>query len=145
MSKKASLEQSYLVLVHFLMMSKHRIIELGKDYGLTAMQAMTLFLLEEHRAMHELKTIFNCDASNITGLVDALEAKGLASRSDDPNDRRITLVRLSPKGAKVRASLLTRAIDESQLLANLTASEQNELIRLLAKITNERVAERAVA
>lgn len=137
MTKQASLEQSYLVLVHFLMMSKHRIIELGREYGLTAMQAMTLFLLERHRAMHELKAVFNCDASNITGLVDGLEAKGLATRYEDPHDRRIKLVQLSAKGSKMRTALLTRAVDESRLLANLSDSEKTELIRLLAKITDD--------
>lgn len=140
MNQKESLKRSYLVLVHFLMMSKHRIIELGKEYGLTAMQAMTLFMLERHRAMHELKTIFNCDASNITGLIDGLEAKGLATRYDDPSDRRIKLVKLSAKGDKVRSALLTRAIEESQLLANLSEPEQIELIRLLGKITDGEAA-----
>ncbi|HVX47964.1 MAG TPA: MarR family transcriptional regulator [Candidatus Saccharimonadales bacterium] len=135
-SQDTSLERSYLIFFHFLMMSKHRVIELGKEYDLTAMQAMTLFLLEEHRAMHELKTIFNCDASNITGLVDGLEAKGLATRYEDPNDRRIKLIRLSKKGDKVRASLLSRAVRESQLLANLDEDEQRQLINLLAKATD---------
>lgn len=139
-SQDTSLERSYLIFFHFLMMSKHRIIELGKEYGLTAMQAMTLFLLEEHRAMHELKTVFNCDASNITGLVDGLEAKGLATRYEDPKDRRIKLIRLSKEGESVRASLLARAVNESQLFSNLNEDEQRQLIDLLAKVTDGRAA-----
>lgn len=137
-SQDISLERSYLIFFHFLMMAKHRVIDLGKENGLTAMQAMTLFLLDEHRAMHELKTVFNCDASNITGLVDGLEAKGLATRYEDPNDRRIKLIRLSKKGEKVRASLLYRVVHESQLLSNLNEDEQRQLIYLLDKVTDGR-------
>ena len=135
-SQDTSLERSYLIFFRFLMMSKHRVIELGKEYGLTSMQAMTLFLLDENRAMHELKTVFNCDASNITGLVDGLEAKGLATRYEDAKDRRIKLIRLSEKGEKVRGSLLYQAVHESQLLANLDEDEQKQLIDLLAKMTD---------
>lgn len=139
-SHETSLEKSYLILFHFLMMSKHRVIELGKEYDLTAMQVMTLFLLEKNRAMHELKTVFNCDASNITGLVDGLEAKGLATRDEDPNDRRIKLVHLSKKGEEMRTSLLSRAIRESQLLSNLSDEEQRQFIDLLVKITDDHKA-----
>ena len=139
-SHDISLEKSYLILFRFLMMSKHRVIELGSEYSLTAMQTMTLFVLERDLAMHELKTVFNCDASNITGLVDGLEAKGLATRYEDPKDRRIKLIRLSEKGEEVRASLLYRAVQESQLLSNLDEKEKRQLIELLAKVTDGHAA-----
>lgn len=122
------------------MMSKHRVIELGNEYALTAMQTMTLFVLERDLAMHELKNVFNCDASNITGLVDGLESKGLATRYEDPKDRRIKLIRLSKKGEEVRTSLLYRAVQESQLLSNLDKDEQRQLIDLLAKVTDGHIA-----
>ena len=136
MSRQSTLEQSYLVLVKFLMLSKRRILELGAEYGLNGMQAMMIFLLDVPRPMHSFKTIFNCDASNITGLVDALEQKKLASRYEDLNDRRIKMVKLVAKGEKVRAGLVKRsATQDSPLLSKLSAAELETLIKLLQKVT----------
>lgn len=38
------------------------------------------------------------DNSNLTRLVDRLEARGLVRRAPDPGDRRVTLVQLTPAG-----------------------------------------------
>lgn len=38
------------------------------------------------------------DNSNLTRLVDRLEARGLVRRAPDPRDRRVTLVQLTPTG-----------------------------------------------
>ena len=38
------------------------------------------------------------DNSNLTRLVDRLEARGLVRRAPDPRDRRVTLVQLTPEG-----------------------------------------------
>ncbi len=38
------------------------------------------------------------DNSNLTRLVDRLEARGLVRRAADPRDRRVTLVQLTPAG-----------------------------------------------
>lgn len=38
------------------------------------------------------------DNSNLTRLVDRLEARGLVRRAADPHDRRVTLVQLTPEG-----------------------------------------------
>src|SRR5580658_1613445 len=119
MSQAATLEQSYLVLVRFLMLSKHRVFELGADHDMTGMQAMMIFLLDEPRPMSDFKKIFNCDASNITGLVDGLEQKKLASRYEIQQDRRLKMVRLEAKGRQIRAALIQGLTHGSPLLARL--------------------------
>src|SRR5256885_761413 len=108
MPNATDLEQSYVILVKFLMLSKRRLIELGAEHDLTGMQAMMVFLLNEPRPMYSFKTIFNCDASNVTGLVDGLEQKQLASRYEDKRDRRIKMVKLDAKGRKIRAGMVKR-------------------------------------
>ncbi len=80
MSEQNGLEQSYMALIKFLMLSKHRLFELGALYHLTGMQAVMVFLLDEPRSMSSFAKFFNCDASNVTGLVDGLEQKKLAAR-----------------------------------------------------------------
>jgi DNA-binding MarR family transcriptional regulator len=134
-----STEDIFMVFIKFLMLSKHRIIELGAGYDLTAMQTLTLFLLDQPRPMHNFKKIFNCDASNITGLVDGLEQKRLVSRFEDPSDRRIKMVRLERRGREVRRALLrTLSRREGPLLSRLTPAELRTLIDLLQKLTLEK-------
>ncbi len=61
-----STEDAFIAFIKFLMLSKHRVIELGSKYGLTAMQTLTLFMLDRPCPMNALRKAFNCDASNIT-------------------------------------------------------------------------------
>jgi DNA-binding MarR family transcriptional regulator len=136
MSQQATLEQSYLVLVRFLLLSKHRVIELGAESGLTGMQTMMLFMLDHPCPMNNFKKVFNCDASNITGLVDGLEQKKLVSRYENRDDRRLKMVKLEGKGKRVRADLISRLTAHgSPLLSKLSPGEFRTFIKLLLKIT----------
>jgi DNA-binding MarR family transcriptional regulator len=134
----APVEDAYLVFIKFLMLSKHRVIELGSEYGLTAMQTLMLFLLDQPQPMHEIKKALNCDASNVTGLVDGLEQKELASRYASREDRRIKMVELSQHGRSMRGALLRQlGSQDSPLLSRLDPSEFSTFIGLLQKITQE--------
>src|SRR5688500_18682135 len=66
--------------------------------GLTAPQAMILMLLSEPMSMRQFAERMGCDASNVTGIVDRLEAKALVVRSGDPADRRVKRIARTPKG-----------------------------------------------
>jgi DNA-binding MarR family transcriptional regulator len=136
MAQQESLQKSYLVLFKFLMLSKRRVFELGANYGLTGMQTMMLVLLEHPRPMNNFRKVFNCDASNITGLVDGLEQKQLASRYEDSEDRRIKMVRLEPKGKRLRTAVMKRFTTlDSPLLSKLSPTELTTFVSLLEKIT----------
>ncbi|HVV25471.1 MAG TPA: MarR family transcriptional regulator [Candidatus Saccharimonadales bacterium] len=133
-----SAEESFIIFIKFLMLSKHRVIELGSKYELTAMQTLTLFLLDQPCPMHGLRKVFNCDASNITGLVDGLEQKELASRYEHPQDRRIKMVRLEERGREVRRALLRQlGKQDGPVWSRLTPAEYRTLIQLLQKVTQE--------
>jgi DNA-binding MarR family transcriptional regulator len=61
--------------------------------------------------MSEIAAVLHCDNSNVTGIVDGLEEKGLATRQASESDRRVKLIALTAEGRKVRA-VLTRAIEK---------------------------------
>jgi DNA-binding MarR family transcriptional regulator len=85
--------------------------------------------------MNSFTKIFNCDASNITGIVDGLEQKKLALRCEHPDDRRIKMIKLSAKGEKTRTALLRQlTAAEGPILSALTPREFNTFIKLLDKI-----------
>lgn len=137
MEQKLSLEQSYLALVEFLMLSKQRLLEIGTKYHLSGMQAITLLLLEKPRPMGNFRHIFNCDASNITGIIDGLEQKELVKRFEINSDRRVKMVKLLAYGKRVRTNILHQlTTDDQYILANLTPSEATSFIDLVQKITD---------
>jgi DNA-binding MarR family transcriptional regulator len=78
-----------------------------------------------------------CVRSNITQLIDRLEADGLVKRVDDPTDRRAVLAMATALGAE-RFAAATKAIDEVQTdLASRVAPEDREsFLRVLAVIRN---------
>lgn len=136
MSQIKTLEESYLALVEFLMLSKRVLHEVGSSYDLNGMQVITLIQLSEPRPMHHFTKFFNCDPSNTTSMVDYLESKDLVARTESPQDRRIKIVALRPKGKKVRTALLSGLTEHMAYpLSKLSPNESQEFIRLVEKIT----------
>ncbi|MFJ8164326.1 MarR family winged helix-turn-helix transcriptional regulator [Streptomyces sp. NPDC096136] len=67
-------------------------------YGLTSTQAKVLAQLEGPVPMRGLASLLACDASNVTGIVDRLEARGLVRREPEPRDRRVKNVVATAEG-----------------------------------------------
>jgi DNA-binding MarR family transcriptional regulator len=136
MTENDVLEAYCQALIEFLLLSKRNVLEISASCKLTLMQSMTLLLLSEPRPMHSFTTLFSCDASNITGIIDGLERKQLASRFEPTDDRRIKMVRLEPKGSATRAHFIAKLSGEkSYILSRLTTTEVDTFIKLLNKIT----------
>lgn len=73
--------------------------------------------------------------SNITLMVDRLEAKGLAKRIPDQRDRRVIRVRLTEQGLKLReAAVSGHNCYLRDLLAAVTDHETEQLLKLLNKV-----------
>ncbi len=73
--------------------------------------------------------------SNLTGIVDRLEEKGVVARERDARDRRIVRVRMTEKGARLYKNtipLFEKCI--AQFFAPLDKSQQKELSSLLRKL-----------
>src|SRR5438046_8258079 len=79
----------------------------GAEFDLSPVQCHVLHLIEPGRPlpMSRLADTLSCDASNVTGLVDRLESRGLVRRQPSPQGRRVTVLRLTPTGARLRAQL----------------------------------------
>lgn len=87
------------------------------EHGLTFMQGKMLSLLRRPMSMRALAELLGCDASNVTLIVDRLEARRLVHRQVDRNDRRIKNVVVTDEGVEVIR--LIRA----EMMSNLTALE----------------------
>ena len=118
--------------------AKHHMHEIAEKHGLTVMQSSMLAMLKdgEPLAMRVLSDSFMCDASNVTGLADRLEARGLVKRQDHPTDRRIKLIALTDDGAKLRDTILAEAMEVEATRINpvLNEDERATLLVHLQKI-----------
>lgn len=78
-----------------------------------------------------------CVKSNMTQLVDRLEADGLVARVDDPEDRRSVLAAITAEGRK-RYNLGVRALAEREreLFAEFNAEERKRLLSFLKRLVN---------
>jgi DNA-binding MarR family transcriptional regulator len=85
--------------------------------------------------MSDLRDALGVTATNITALVDALEADGLVERTPHPTDRRATLIQLTQKARNTISFGCTQFKDKvSELFADFTTAEQEQFFKLLMKM-----------
>ena len=113
---------------------RHHASELAAEFDLSFLQSRALWRLEQPLATGALAEQLGLDPSNITGVVDRLEARGLIERQPHPEDRRIKLLALTRAGRAIRADLDERLFTTVTLCEALSESEQHQLAALLTKI-----------
>ncbi|GAB2928766.1 MarR family winged helix-turn-helix transcriptional regulator [Streptomyces heilongjiangensis] len=104
-------------------------------HALTGAQARLLGLLSlEPLPMRQLAQKLRCEPSNVTGIVDRLEARGLVERRPDPKDRRVKLAAATPEGLRVARSLRESLDFAREPLAGLSTQERESLRHLLRRM-----------
>jgi DNA-binding MarR family transcriptional regulator len=108
------------------------------DVGLSLAKLAALNRLTEageSLPLGQLAERLSCVKSNVTQLVDRLEADGLVSRTGDPNDRRSRLAVLTDAGRKAYAKGSEIQVQtERELFGVLTEDESDTLHALLGKL-----------
>jgi DNA-binding MarR family transcriptional regulator len=91
----------------------------------------------ESLPMSALADALHCDNSNITGIVDRLEAAGLAERRADERDRRVKAVILTEKGEWLRVEIERRVGQPPPRLASLSDDDAVALRDILARALDD--------
>src|SRR5712671_106609 len=109
---------------------------LAAELELSPAQCHVLHLIEPGRPipMGQLAETLACDASNVTGLVDRLESRGLVRRRPSAADRRVKVLDLTPTGSRLRTLLLDRMTTPPATLRRLSIREQQALVRILTRL-----------
>lgn len=107
--------------------------EVAASVDLTPMQSRALHHLDEPCPMGDVADRLRCDASNVTGIIDRLQERGLVERREDPSDRRRRLLVITPEGLEVRTAMVQRMIESHPILLGLDEDEQATLRDLLLK------------
>jgi DNA-binding MarR family transcriptional regulator len=111
--------------------------------GLRPRHLIALRLLSEHGpvSQHGLADALSLDPSNVVGLLNELEERGLITRRRDPADRRRHIVELSAAGESELACTQARlGLVEDELLSALTAAERDTLYHLLLRAVGAKSA-----
>src|SRR5512133_3091330 len=105
------------------------------ELGLSFSQAHALRLLDpdEPMPMSALAERLFCDASNVTGIVDRLEARGLVERRSAEGDRRVKALAITPAGVELRDDVLAIMSEPPEAIAALPPEDQRALRDILAR------------
>jgi DNA-binding MarR family transcriptional regulator len=106
-------------------------------WDITPAQLRALRVLRRHGVMRlsELSDRLKIAARSATEVTDALQARNLAARRPDPDDRRATLVELTEHGAQVMHSIReARGSESDRVFDRLTPAEQAALAAILRKL-----------
>ena len=105
------------------------------QHGLTPQQAKALLALDEALPMRRVAERVGAEPSNITGIVDRLQTRGLVERQADPTDRRIKLIATTDAGKSVATELRGNLRFASDPLVALTEPQRRTLRDLLYLMT----------
>src|SRR5947209_6175841 len=126
-------DEAWELLRILLGQQRRRFLIAASELDLHPAQAGALLNMDpgEPRPMHELAALLACDNSNVTGIIDRLEARGLVARQAYEQDRRVKHVALTELGVQLRGRLVAEVGQPPRGLERLTAAEQRRLRDLL--------------
>jgi DNA-binding MarR family transcriptional regulator len=128
-------EEAWALFWRIFSADKPRRMAVFSELGLSFQQAMALGHLDaaEPLPMSALAVALQCDNSNVTGIVDRMEAAGLVERRAFEGDRRVKAVALTPLGELVRDQVRTRAGTPPPEIAGLSEEDATLLRDVLQR------------
>jgi len=128
-------DEAWALLRELLFAERRRFLDTASEFELHPAQAGALMQLDQESGspMHEIAAHLACDSSNVTGIVDRLEARGLVSRRAGERDRRVKYIVPTALGLEVRDALRARMSRAPAAIERLSPKEQRLLRDLLAR------------
>jgi DNA-binding MarR family transcriptional regulator len=127
---------AWQLLVRFFFTQRANLPPMAAELDLSPAQCHVLHLIEPGRPvpMGRLAETLACDASNVTGLVDRLESRGLVRRHPSDADRRVKVLDLTPSGCRLRTLLVERMTAPPESFRRLSMKDRQALVRILAHL-----------
>jgi len=104
--------------------------------GLTTVQAKVLAALEEPLPMHRIADKLKSERSNVTGIIDRLEARGLVERRPAEHDRRVKNIVATDEGRELGRNFRRELGFAAEPLATLGPGDRVRLRDLLSRIVD---------
>ena len=127
--------EAWQLLLQFSFSQRCSLPAVAAKLELSPAQCHLLHLIEpDHEMpMGQLAGALSCDASNVTGLVDRLECRGLLQRRSSDEDRRVKVLSLTPLGVRIRTAMLERMAAAPPTL-DLSDADRRTLVRILKRL-----------
>jgi MarR family transcriptional regulator, organic hydroperoxide resistance regulator len=128
-------QEAWGLLFRLFVSQRGRVPQVAAQYDLSPMQAHVLRLLEPGAPlpMRRLARKLGCDASNVTGIVDRLEERGLLVRAVSAVDRRVKMLVLTEAGIRLRLQIMADLAEAPEPIARLSADDQRALREILSR------------
>jgi DNA-binding MarR family transcriptional regulator len=129
------MDDTWELLMDLVMAERARIPQIAAEFRLSPPQVHALRVLspDEPLPMGRLACALGCDASNVTGIVDRLEKRGLIERRPSARDRRVKVLVVTAEGAQVRRRLMLRLGEPPQGIAALSPADRKRLAGILRR------------
>ena len=128
-------QEAWRLMCTFFWEMKPRMMRVAAESGLTPPLLFALRVLDPDKPvpMRDLASQLHCDNSNVTGLIDRLEAQGLVQRREDEHDRRVRMLVVTERGAAVRERAQAVMDEVPAAIAALSAADQRALRDVLRR------------
>jgi DNA-binding MarR family transcriptional regulator len=135
LTKRTAVEDAWALMGQLFWQMRPRMLRVAGEFGLSPPQLFALRTLDPDNPvpMSALATALHCDNSNVTGLVDGLEAQGLVVRRPAEHDRRVRMVVVTERGAEVRGRFVDVMQEVPPELAALSPADQKALRDILGR------------
>ena len=122
-------------MIEFFQSQRSHFERASAEFGLTKQQSHVLHVLSKEgpHSSRQLAQILGCDASNVTGLIDRLEARSLVTRRNVPGDRRLRMLAVTPAGARLHRRVAARLAQAPPAIAALESEGLRALRDLLTQ------------
>ena len=134
-TEQTAADEAWALLRGLLVSTRRRFLAAASELELRPAQAGALLQMQPGSAMpmHELATMLGCDNSNVTGLVDRLEARGLVARRPYAEDRRVRHIVLTEEGVALRERVRAHVEVVPEAIRSLSEKDQRLLRDVLQR------------
>jgi DNA-binding MarR family transcriptional regulator len=134
-ARRSAASEAWVLLSELVAGQRSRKMCICSEFDLAPGQMMALKWLDPESPvpMRELASAMACDNSNVTGIIDRLEDRGLVERRAAAHDRRVKMLVVTPAGRELRTRIKARMEEAPEPLLRLDADEQRLLRDLLRK------------
>ncbi|HEX8075888.1 MAG TPA: MarR family transcriptional regulator [Thermoleophilaceae bacterium] len=136
---KGAASEAWELLSELFQGQRRRFMALAQEFELAPQQMGALKALRQRGSipMNELADVLMCDSSNVTGIVDRLEHRGLVVRQPASHDRRVKLLELTERGEELGREIGRRMSQPPPGLAALSAADQRALRDILRRASGD--------
>ena len=129
------MDEAWTLLYDLVMTERMRLPQIAAEFDVSPAQVHALRVLEPGAEvpMGRLARALGCDASNVTGIVDRLERRGLVERRARQQDRRVRVLVITGRGARLRERIMVRIAEPPAPIARLSEDDRKALCAILRR------------